>query len=97
MIDDWWLMIDNKDKAYELYAGPTELQRDAVMQLLVEKSWSRYDLSVIRKDCSVNYVPMIDDWRLLIDNKDKAYELYAGPTELQRDAGMQLFDQEIMK
>ena len=33
MIDDWWLMIDNAEKAYELYAGPTELQRDAVMQL----------------------------------------------------------------
>ena len=43
----------------------------------------------------------------MIDDKDKAYELYAGPTkayelyagptELQRDAVMQWFDREIMK
>ena len=33
----------------------------------------------------------------MIDNAEKAYELYAGPTELQRDAVMQLFGRDHMK
>jgi len=51
MIYDWWLMIDNKDKAYELYAGPTELQRDAVVQWLDREIVKYIRFKQVQKDC----------------------------------------------
>jgi len=67
MIDDWWLIIKTRRTSYmqdRLNYNGMQWCSD-----VVEKSWSRYDLSVIRKNSSLVCVPMIDDWWLLMQKR----------------------------